>query len=94
MILTKIETLNDVREFVRILMEEENLNFHPDTPFYDYINYATRQPAYTPEEIAHRQDLLQQCFNLSDALGVDTHEYMCDVGNEILWQTEEMEEEK
>lgn len=81
--LTSINSIQDVKEFVRILMIDENLNFHPDTPFEDYINLNTNQPTYSTEEAILRNNLLQEAFTLSDTLGVDTHELMCEEGNEI-----------
>ena len=79
-----INTLEDVKQFVHILMEEEQLNFHPDTPFEDYICYETRQPTYSKDEAALRNRLLNECFELGNRLGVDTHELMCDVGFELI----------
>lgn len=81
--ITAINTLEDVKNFVHILMEEENLNFHPDTPFEDYIYYETRRPCYSEAEATLRNRLLNECFELGNRLGVDTHELMCEVGNEI-----------
>ena len=46
-------------------MEVEGLNFHPDTPFSDYIAYADDKPTYTPEQCAERERLLDQCFDLA-----------------------------
>lgn len=75
--LTAITTLQDVKEFARILMEEENLAFHPDTPFEDYINLNTSQPTYSKEEVSLRNQLLEQAFKVGERVGVDTHELMC-----------------
>jgi hypothetical protein len=82
--LTNINTLEDVKEFVRILMEEENLGFHPDTPFEDYIVIKTNGQAYSKEEAEIRNGLLNQAFMLGERLGVDTHELMCDEGNRLF----------
>jgi len=81
--LTNINTLEDVKTFVHILMKEENLNFHPDTPFEDYIVIQTKGPAYSKEEAKQRNSLLNHAFDLGERLGVDTHELMCDTGCEI-----------
>ena len=82
--LASINTLEDVKTFVHTLMEEENLNFHPDTPFEDYIVIQTKEPAYTKEEVELRNRLLNQAFALRNRLQVDTHEMMCKEGNEIF----------
>jgi hypothetical protein len=62
--LTHISTLQDVKTFVHILMEEENLNFHPDTPFEDYIFLSSEKPVYSKEEAGTRNNLLNQAFKL------------------------------
>lgn len=78
--LTSINTIQDVKEFVHILIEDENLNFHPDMPFEDYIVIQAKEPTYTTEESAVRNALLNQAFELGERLGVDTHELMCQEG--------------
>ncbi len=55
---TSINTLEDVNTFVHILMEEENLNFHPDTPFEDYIFLSNGQLVYSKEQAAVRNGLI------------------------------------
>jgi len=79
-----INTLEDVKNFVHILMEEENLNFHPDSSFEDYVHNDTGEPYYTEEQAAVRNALINDCFELGNRLGVDTHELMCNVGFELI----------
>ena len=55
----------DIIDFVTHLIEVEDLNFHPDTPFEDYISYADGHPTYTDEECAQRNRLVDECFALS-----------------------------
>jgi hypothetical protein len=82
--LTSIKTLQDVKSFVHILMEEENLTFHPDTPFEDYIVIQTNEPAYSKEEVELRSSLLNQAFDLGERLDADTHELMCGEGFSVF----------
>ena len=42
-----IKTVEDVNKFFDYLLEERRVNFHPDTPFEDYINVETREPSFT-----------------------------------------------
>ena len=84
--LTAINSLEDVKEFVRILIEEENLNFHPDTPFEDYINLNTNQPTYSEEEVVLRNQLLHQAFALDDRFAVDTRELICEFGLQLTFE--------
>jgi hypothetical protein len=60
----QIETEQDVRQLVVHLIREENLNFHPDTPFSDYINLTSGEPTYTLEECAVREKLTEDSFLL------------------------------
>jgi hypothetical protein len=61
----RIETLEDAENFVHYLLLEERLNFHPDTPFSDYICSADGSPTYTPEQCAERERLLDRCFAIA-----------------------------
>ena len=83
--LTSINTLEDVKEFVRILIEDEDIAFHPDTSFEDYINLNTNQPTYSKEEAALRNGLIQQAFELGESQRVDTHELMCEFGLQLTF---------
>jgi len=58
----KIQNVNDIRAFFVHLIKEENLNFHPDTSFDEYIRYADGSPTYTPDECCVRELLLDQSF--------------------------------
>lgn len=84
--LEAIKSIQDVKEFVRTLMEDENLNFHPDTPFQDYVSLETGRPYYNSQQVQLRNDLLKQCFALGNKTGVDTHELMCDEGLSMVTQ--------
>jgi hypothetical protein len=57
-----IQTASDIRAFITCLVGKEGLNFHPDTPFAEYVNYSDGTPTYTQEECDFREELLDQCF--------------------------------
>jgi hypothetical protein len=63
--IAKIETIDDVKTFFRQLLAED-LNFHPDTPFEDYINCETELDAYIKEEAEIRNKLLDESFDVCD----------------------------
>lgn len=44
-----IHTEADIKAFFVWLVEDQDLNFHCDTPFEDYINIKTRKRTYTDE---------------------------------------------
>lgn len=56
---------SDIVRFIEYLIEVENLNFHPDTRFQDYISYEDGQATYTPDGCAVRNQLVDQCFQLA-----------------------------
>ena len=69
--ITAIKTVADVEAFARQLVSEGLTGgFHPDDPFSDYIS-ATGEPLYSTEEAAHRDVLMEQCF---DVCGDDVYE--------------------
>ena len=72
-----IRSEDSIRAFFTYLVQEENLNFHPDTPFSDYINYEDKSPTFTPEECAIRDRLMNQCFAVAG-------DRVYDIGLEVL----------
>jgi len=74
-----IETIEDVKDFFRQLLSE-GLNFHPDTPFEDYINGETRLDTYSLEEAKLRNELLDECFTVCDKFNADIYE----IANEVF----------
>lgn len=82
--LHQINTLKDIETFVNLLVNEEKLNFHPDTPFEDYVYIKSGKLVYSSQEAQHRNRLLNQAFELGNKLGVDTHELMCEEGVKSL----------
>lgn len=71
--LQAISTVEDVQKFFMEL-KNEDLNFHPDTPFEDYINIDTGLPIYTDAEVTKRNVLLEQAFDVCDKIGSDIYE--------------------
>ena len=74
----RIDTTDDARTFFKEL-NQESLNFHPDTLFNDYINLVTDQATYTDEEAQLRNELLEQAFEVCDRDGVDIYELAMDI---------------
>jgi len=74
----EIITTADVRTFFNELLAEE-LNFHPDTPFSDYIKYETKEPTYTDAEVRLRDELLTQAFDVCESVGEDIYELCIEI---------------
>lgn len=60
-----IKTISDVKTFFQQLLAEE-LNFHPDEDFSNYINGETKEATYTKEEADLRNKLMDQAFDVCE----------------------------
>lgn len=76
-----IETTEDVAEWFKHLYVAESLNFHPDTPFDDYIN--DKGQSYDYEQVKYRDHLLNTCFTVCEAASVDIYGIANDVFEEL-----------
>ena len=73
--ITEILTVPDVEKFMTQLVQE-GTNAHPDEDFNNYVNMETGIPAYTPEQAAERNRLMDQCFDVCESAGVDVYSVM------------------
>lgn len=73
---SNITTIEDVKLFAFQLVNEENLNFHPDNDFLDYINTETNLPVYLPEESKNLNALMNKCFEVCEQYNEDIYELM------------------
>jgi len=64
--LKSIKTRRDVSKFFRWLLDDQRLNFHPDTPFEGYVRYTTGSPVYTEAEADVLNKLMRQAFEVAD----------------------------
>ena len=73
--IAEINTVDDVRTFIREV-KAEGLGdaFHPDNDFADYINTETGKDTYELTEAWKRQDLLDKCFEVCEAAGMDIYD--------------------
>lgn len=81
--ITNINNIEEVHTFFKQLLAED-LNFHPDTPFDDYINCETRLPTYTDEQVKQRDKLLDECFNVCERYGADIYEIAIEIFQPFL----------
>lgn len=72
----KINTIEDVKLFAFQLVNEENLSFHPDDDFADYINLQTRESVYSEEEVQFLNQQMEKCFDICEQFGADIYELM------------------
>jgi hypothetical protein len=72
--LKEINTIEDVKLFAYQLVNEEDLSFHPDDDFVDYINLETKEPLYSAEECKQLNQLMHNCFSICQQEEVDIYE--------------------
>lgn len=76
--ITKIETTEDVKAFAKQLIAED-VSFHPDDDFNDYVFFKENRPCYTKEEADLRNELMSSCFEVCEKGGVDIYAVMLEV---------------
>ena len=74
--INEINTIEDVKLFAYQLVNEENLSFHPDNDFGDYINTDTKAATYNTEQASHLNMLMDKCFVVCEQSGIDIYEIM------------------
>lgn len=75
----KIKSTKDVITFAEQLVKED-VNFHCDDDFNDYVNFRTNRKTYTRQKADFRNKLMEQCFQVCEKNGTDVYEVM----NEVL----------
>ena len=76
---TRIETIQDVKDFAEYIKVVDNAAISPDDSFSEYANYKTLELTYTKEEADKRDKLMEQCFEVCEREGVDIYELLsCD----------------
>jgi len=73
--IAEINTVDDVRTFIREV-KAEGLGdaFHPDDGFAGYVNMETNKPMYGLDAAWKRDDLLNKCFEVCEAAGMDIYD--------------------
>jgi hypothetical protein len=71
-----ISTIGDVKKFSNYLVNELNVNIHPDDDFSDYCKIGTNRQYFNEEEIATGNRLMDECFAVCEEQGTDIYELM------------------
>ncbi|MFN8456351.1 MAG: hypothetical protein U0401_17065 [Anaerolineae bacterium] len=61
-----IKTELDVQSFFKWLVNDQYLNFHPDTPFEDYVYYGTDNRVYSNEAAVSLNAVMDKCFEIKE----------------------------
>ena len=76
--ISKIETIEDVKSFAKLLITE-GVSFHPDDNFNDIVDIVTKEPTYSKEEAEYRNALMFQCFEVCERDGLDIYDISLEV---------------
>ena len=74
--INNINSVRDVEIFASQLVNDENLSFHPDDNFSDYINFETNKFIYSDEKAVLLNKMMEQCFEVCLKQNVDIYELM------------------
>ena len=80
---SQIETREDVTAFIKHLINDLEINWHPDDDAADYISEDTGEPTFTPEQAETVNFLTQKCFDVAQEIKGDT-EFVYEAGFELL----------
>ena len=70
---TRITSVDDVKEFFHHLVNERNLNFHPDDKFGDYVSCDDGSNTFSQEECSVYNRLMDESFDVCEKNGVDIY---------------------
>lgn len=71
---TDIKTVEDVKLFFRHLVNERQLNFHPDDDFTNYIDRKSQSLLFTKDEAKKYNKLMELCFGICKRENADIYE--------------------
>ena len=70
---TRITSVDDVKAFFHHLVNERNLNFHPDDSFEDYVSCDDGSNTFSLEECSVYNRLMDESFDVCEKNGVDIY---------------------
>lgn len=78
-----LDTLDDVRHWLRGVIQFLGLGFHPDTPFDEYINLKECTPSYSAEDAFRLTQELDLAFAVCDREGADLYAIAIEIDEEL-----------
>lgn len=70
---SQIKTIEDVKAFFHYLVEECNLNLHPDDDFADYVRNGDKTSFFSADEVEMFNRLMDEAFEVCGKAGVDIY---------------------
>lgn len=78
-----IETVEDVKAFFLFLYKQQNIAFHPDEDFRDYIDIETKTQIFTLQEAMYLNEIMTLSFQACKKAGIDIYQ----VGSAMVYCT-------
>ena len=69
-----LKKAKDVKRFFTYLLNVKGVNFHPDTPFVDYVHTNSKTPFFTKAEALRLEVMMGKAFEICDNEKVDIYE--------------------
>lgn len=69
-----IRNIDDVKDFASYLINDLDVNLHPDNDFAEYRCYATGKPTFTDKEVSICNRLMEECFEVCKNDSVDIYD--------------------
>ena len=70
---SQIKTVEDVKVFFHYLVEECNLNLHPDDDFADYVCNDGKTSVFSADEVEMYKRLMGEAFEVCENAGEDIY---------------------
>ena len=83
-----ITTAEEVRNFFDHIVNELDINFHPDDDFKDYVSYETGEMTMDDEQAELYNRLMDEAFKVCD----DNQVY--EIGSELLFERLQIEKNR
>lgn len=74
-----IKDIDTVKDFIHYLIFDLNLNFHPDTPFGDYVEMKSGIPTFTSKQYFELSKMLRKAFRVCGILRRDIYQLCMEV---------------
>ena len=75
-----IKKIRDVERFFRIIYYIDEVSFHPDDDFCDYVNTTTGMPTYSKHQAKQFNKMMADSFEVCEREGIDIY----DLGMRIM----------
>lgn len=81
-----INTIDEVKDFFRYLVNDRKVNFHPDDNLFDYVSIETNKPTFCDYEARLFNEMMNDAFDTCEDEGEDIYEIANDIVAEYTYR--------